>query len=109
MVLFMFLANLYGTVQLFVISSLSRTSRLRTLLFAFIAGLAASTFAVLLVEFCWTQLFAAVTQQSFSSVATSASYTLDPFIEEIGKVLPLFLILLIPRVRRQVISNPVEQ
>ena len=98
-VLFIFLALIYGVVQLFILSSPSRTIRLRSILFGFVAGMSASASAAILIERGSAFLFAAALHRSLSSVPLSDSYTSDPIIEEFCKVLPFLLVLLIPRVR----------
>ena len=99
MVLFIFLSQIYGAVQLFVLSSLSRTTLWRSILFGFIAGMAASASAALLTERGCALLFAAALHRPLSSITVFDSYTLDPIVEEFCKVLPLLLVLFIRRVR----------
>lgn len=99
MVLFIFFALMYGAVQLFILSSLSRTTRWRSILFGFIAGMSASASAAILIERASTLFFAAALHRPLSSVPLARSYTSDPIVEEFCKVLPLLLVLLIPRVR----------
>jgi RsiW-degrading membrane proteinase PrsW (M82 family) len=96
----MYLAMVYGAFQLFVLASLSRTVRWRTIPIALAAGLSGAGVAVLLVQLAWTRLFAGLTGQSLAGLSVTASYTLDPFIEEFGKVAPLILVLLVMRARR---------
>lgn len=50
MVLLVFLALIYGVVQLFMLPSLSRTSQRRSALFGLVAGMSASASAAILVE-----------------------------------------------------------
>jgi RsiW-degrading membrane proteinase PrsW (M82 family) len=99
--LFMYLAQLYGALQMLMLSSFSRTVRWRTVLAAFIAGSAASTFIALLLQLGSTRLLHTMAHRPLFSMTTLASYTTDPFIEEVCKVLPLVLALLVSRVRRQ--------
>ena len=90
---------MYGVVQLFVLSSPSRTIRWPSILFGFVAGMSASASAALLTERGSAVLFAAALHRTLSSITVFDSYTLDPIVEELCKVLPLLLVLLIPRVR----------
>ncbi|MBO0795772.1 MAG: PrsW family intramembrane metalloprotease, partial [Ktedonobacteraceae bacterium] len=97
----MFTAHLYGVFQSLVVASPARTVRWRLALVAFLAGITVSAPAALLLQFGWTRLFALITHQSLFDVVGVAAYSLDPFIEEIIKPLPLVLACMIPWVRRQ--------
>ena len=67
--------------------------RVRTVLIAMTAGLYACAFAAVLVELGWIHPTAWITSIPFNVVLSTASYTLNPFIEEIVKVLPLAMLL----------------
>jgi RsiW-degrading membrane proteinase PrsW (M82 family) len=99
MVLFIFFALMYGAVQLFILSSLSRTTSWRSILFGFVAGMSANASVALVIERGSALLFAALLHRPLFPTMMMDSYTLDPFVEEFCKVLPLLVVLLIPRVR----------
>jgi hypothetical protein len=98
----MLFAALWGVLQLAVLGSWTRTVRLSTLALVVATGTyGCGVFAVLL-ETVWTRLVALVTRTPVSSVVVTASYTIDPLIEELVKAAPLVaLALLVPRLRRQ--------
>lgn len=97
----MVLAHGWAVLQLAVLGSLARTVRVRTVLLGIAVGLYVCAPAAVLVQLAWTRLYAAVTGTSLATVVATASYTLDPAIEEVVKVLPLVALLGLPTVRRQ--------
>ena len=101
MILAIVFAHVWGVIQLIVLGSLARTVRVRTVLAAFAVGLYAVAPLTLLLQVAWTRPVASLLGLSISRVVATASYTVDPFLEEIMKVLPLAVLLLIPVIRRQ--------
>lgn len=88
-------------IQLVVLGSLARTIRARTLIFAMAAGLyACAPFAVLLMA-TWTRLVSWMTGASVTMLVESGAYGVDPYIEEMVKLLPLTVLLMVPTIRRQ--------
>jgi RsiW-degrading membrane proteinase PrsW (M82 family) len=88
-------------IQLVVLGSLARTIRARTLILAMTAGLyACAPFAVLLAA-TWTRLMSWMTGASVLRLVETGAYGVDPFIEEMVKVLPLIVLLMVPTIRRQ--------
>jgi hypothetical protein len=94
-------AHFWGVLQLIILGSFARTVRVRTALTALAAGLYASAPLTVLVEFVWTRLLALITGAPVGDVVQMASYTADPFVEELVKVLPLVALLLAVRVVRR--------
>ena len=101
MILAIVFAHVYGVVQLIVLGSLARTVRMRTVFAAFAVGLYACAPLTALIQVGWTRPAAWLFGTSITSMVGVASYTLDPFMEEILKVVPLALLLTIPVIRRQ--------
>ena len=92
MVVLMVLAQVYGVVQLAVLGWAARTVRFRVLVLAMLAGLYAAAPAAALLQVAWTRAFAALSGVPLAEVTTTASYTLDPLIEELAKVAPLVVL-----------------
>ncbi len=102
MALLMLVATAWAVTQLTVLASWSRSVRFSTLLLVVGFGAYACGVAAVVVQWCWTRLFSALTHTSLVTLVDTASYTVDPVIEEVLKVLPLVLVgVLLPRVRRQ--------
>src|SRR5689334_12609820 len=101
MIPLMVIAQFYGVLQLVILGSPTRTIRWRVVLLAFLAGVTVCVPLALLLEMVWTRLFAGMTHQSFIDALDIAGYSVDPFIEEVVKLLPLMIACLIPAVRRQ--------
>lgn len=97
MVVLMIIAACYGVVQLAALGSATRTVRISTLLLAAMAGAYACGAIALIGELGWTHLVALITGDRLHEVIRTASHTVDPFIEELAKVLPLILIALLAR------------
>ncbi len=93
--------HVWGVLELIALGSLTRTVRIRTVLTALVAGLYAASSVTVLLQLLWTRPFAWLTDIPLSTVVGVAGYTLDPFIEEVIKVLPLAALLMLPAVRRQ--------
>ena len=102
MVVLMVLAQLYGVVELAVLGWAARTVRFRVLVLAMVTGLYAVAPAAALLQVAWTRAFAGISGLPVVQVTTTASYTLDPFIEELAKVAPLIVLwLALGSLRRQ--------
>jgi RsiW-degrading membrane proteinase PrsW (M82 family) len=94
-------AQFWGVIQIFVLASLSRTVRLRTVITAMAVGLYAIAPVAVILQKSWIGVAASLTGKSMAEMTGIASYTVDPFIEEALKLLPLVLLMLIPAIRRQ--------
>jgi len=101
MILAIAFAHLWGVIQLIVLGSLARTIRVRTVLAALMAGLYACAPAAALLQISWTRSAAWMTGGSTHHMVGMAAYTIGPFIEELVKVLPVSVLLMIPTIRRQ--------
>ncbi len=102
MVLAIAFAHVWGVIQLIILASLARTVRVRTVLAAIAVGLYAIGPLTVLLQLGWIHLAASLTGTPVAQVQSFASYTLDPFLEEALKLLPLaLLLLLVPAIRRQ--------
>jgi hypothetical protein len=102
MTLCMAIAAAYGVLQLAALGWFAgRSVRIGTLLLSIPAGLSACGVAALLLEYLSTRGFAAVSGTSLSDTVRTASYTIDPFIEELSKVAPLLVVGLHLRARWQ--------
>ena len=88
--LFLF-AHIWGIFQLFIVTSPSRTVRLRTLIVAFLSG----TFISFPIAFLLGKIYiGALTARSAPLTIDpvfQASITGAPFIEEIAKLIPLLV------------------
>ncbi|MEU1906527.1 PrsW family glutamic-type intramembrane protease [Streptomyces hygroscopicus] len=78
-------------VQLLVLSSPTRSVRVSTVLLAVVVGVYGCGVAAALLELAYTRSVAGLTGQSLAEVVASASYTVDPVIEELVKAAPLLL------------------
>jgi hypothetical protein len=87
----MLVPALWGVVQLTVLGSLSRSIRLSTGLLGVATGLYGCGLLAVVLELGSTSLYAAISGRSKSDAIEVASYTVDPVIEEVVKVLPLVL------------------
>jgi RsiW-degrading membrane proteinase PrsW (M82 family) len=94
-------AAVWGVVQLAVLGWGTRTVRLGTLLLATAAGAFACGAIAIAAELAYTRAVAAVTGDSVAAVVRSAGQTVDPFLEEVAKILPLVVAALHLRTRRQ--------
>lgn len=91
----------WGVLQLVLLGSFARTTRLSTILIAIPAGLYGCAMATALLQIVWTRPFAWLSSIPLDRVVALASYTLDPFIEEVVKLLPLIFLLRIQKIARQ--------
>ena len=101
MILAIVFAQAWGVIQLIVLGTLARTVRVRTVLAAMAVGLYAIGPLTVILQLSWIRVVAAIAGKSVIEMTGVASYTVDPFIEEALKLLPLVLLMLIPAVRRQ--------
>jgi hypothetical protein len=94
-------AYIWGVVQLIVLGSLARTVRARTVFTALLVGLYACAPLTLLIQSTWTQPAMWLTDISLYSLLGIARHSLNPFVEEFVKLLPLVVLLTVPMIRRQ--------
>jgi hypothetical protein len=94
-------AAVWGVLQLAVLGSATRSVRAGTLLLAVGAGLYGCGVAAVTVQYAWTRLAAAVSGEPLYEVVRGAAYTVDPFVEETVKVVPLLVLAAHARTRRQ--------
>jgi RsiW-degrading membrane proteinase PrsW (M82 family) len=87
-----------GCSALYIVLVLSNDT-LAQCFFGFMAGMSASASVALLIERGSALLLARALHRQLFPMIMFDSYTTDPFVEEICKMLPLLLVLLIPRVR----------
>jgi hypothetical protein len=97
----MALAACYGVWQLAVLGSLTRSARIGTLLLSVPVGLYVCGPVAVGLQLAYTRGLAAATGVPLYQVVTTASYTVDPLIEELAKVLPVLVVACWSRVRRQ--------
>jgi len=101
MVISLVVAHLWGMLQLIVLASFARTVRVRTVYAAMAAGLYLCAPVTAALQVALTKIIASSMGMLVPEVVRIAGYTLDPFIEELAKVLPLSLLLMVPVLRRQ--------
>jgi hypothetical protein len=101
MVVSMIFAQVWGVTQVIILGSMARTVRVKTALMAMAVGLYVCASASIAIQLLWTRSAAWLLSTPMSTVVDTASYTLDPLIEEIIKLLPLAGLLMIPVIRRQ--------
>jgi hypothetical protein len=101
LVVAMAFAACWGVLQLAVLGWGTRSVRVATLLLAVGAGAYGCGVLAIALELAYTRAVAAVTGESVAAVVTTASYTVDPFVEELAKIVPLVLAGLHLRTRRQ--------
>lgn len=102
MLLLMVIAAVVSVTQLAVVGSWGRSLRLTTLWQGIGVGFLVCGFATVTVQFAWTRVVAALISTPVHDVQSLASWTVDPFLEEIFKVAPLLLLAWRrPRIHRQ--------
>ncbi len=101
MILAIIFAQVWGVIQLIVLTSLARTVRVRTVLAAMAVGFYAIGPVTAFLQLSWIRIAALVLAKSVGDLTGVASYTVDPFLEEAMKLLPLLMLMLIPAIRRQ--------
>ncbi|MET7937798.1 PrsW family intramembrane metalloprotease [Streptomyces sp. NPDC005322] len=87
--------------QLLVLSSPTRSLRVSTVLLAVAVGVYGCGVAAALLELAYTRGVTEATGESLTEVVKTASYTADPVIEELIKIMPLLLVAWNVRIRRQ--------
>ncbi|MEO3930483.1 PrsW family glutamic-type intramembrane protease [Micromonosporaceae bacterium B7E4] len=97
MAVLMIVAACYGVWQVSTLGSWSRSVRFGALLLAMGAGLYASGAASVALQMAYTRGMAALTGERLDEVVATASYTVDPLIEELMKIAPLLLVALLHR------------
>ncbi len=101
MVISIVAAYAWGVLQLIVLGSFARTVRIRTVYAALAVGLYLCAPLTVVLQASWTGLVAPLLGMSAPELVRAASYTVDPFLEELMKMLPLALLMLVPTFRRQ--------
>lgn len=94
-------ATVYGVAQLLLLSSPARSVRVSTALLAIAVGVYGCGVAAALLELAYTRSVAEATGEPLTKVVETASYTVDPVIEELVKLAPLLLVAWNVRIRRQ--------
>jgi hypothetical protein len=94
-------AHVWGVIQLLVPGSLAHTVRVRTILAAMAVGLYLIGPLTVALQLAWIHPAASLLGTTVAHMRGIASYTLDPFLEEALKLLPLALLLRIATIRRQ--------
>ena len=102
MTIYILLAYFWGLTQLFILATPTRTIRVRGLVIAFLSGMYVPPFVALVLEQIWIRTNKNLTNTWIVDVTHQASYTISPFIEELAKLMPLFLILCWARVRERI-------
>lgn len=101
LVIAMAFASVWGLLQLTTLGSITRSVRIGTLMLALATGLYGCGVVAVALQFGYTRLVAAVSGHPMSAVVRTASYTVDPFVEEIVKVAPILLLAWFTRGRWQ--------
>ena len=102
MVLAYSLALLYGVFQLWLLASPTRTIRFRTAMTGFMCGAVVTFPLAVLLEWGWIRLAERLLAQPRFELVLWASWTVDPFIEELVRLVPLIVVLVVvPRCRQQ--------
>ncbi|MFJ2194718.1 PrsW family glutamic-type intramembrane protease [Streptomyces violaceusniger] len=101
MALLMVAASVYGVAQLLALSSPTRSVRVSTVLLGIAVGVYGCGVAAALLELAYTRGVAEATGESLADVVKTASYAVDPVIEELMKLAPLLLVAWNVRIRRQ--------
>lgn len=94
-------ATVYGVVQLVALASPTRSVRVSTALLAIPLGVYGCGVVAALLELAYTRIEADMTGESLATVVDTASYTIDPVIEELIKLTPLLLAACNVRIARQ--------
>ncbi len=92
MLLLMTVAAVVCVLQLAVLGSFARSVRMTTLLMAIGVGFYFCGTLAVLLQVGWTRAVAAGTDWSLGTIVEKASYTADPVIEEVIKLVPLVLL-----------------
>ncbi|MGW2327359.1 RNase A-like domain-containing protein [Streptomyces sp. NPDC001700] len=101
MALLMVAATVYGVAQLLVLASPTRSVRMSSVLLAVAVGVYGCGVAAALLELAYTRGVSGNTGESLVKVVRTASYKVDPVIEELVKLAPLLLVAWNVKIRRQ--------
>jgi RsiW-degrading membrane proteinase PrsW (M82 family) len=101
MIVALIFAHVWGVFQLIALGSFARTVRVRTVLMALAVGLYLCAPLAVALQMGWIRPAAWLTGVPLWAMKDMATYTANPFIEEILKVLPVAGLLLLPAMRRQ--------
>ncbi len=102
MVLAYSLALLYGVFQLWLFASPTRTIRFRTAMTGFVCGAVVTFPLAVLLGWSWVRLADRFVTRPRFELVLWASWTVDPFIEELVRLVPLIVVLMVvPRCRWQ--------
>jgi RsiW-degrading membrane proteinase PrsW (M82 family) len=101
MLLAIIFINVWGVLQLVALGSFARTVRIRTALAGIAVGLFFCAPFAALLEYTWVAAAAALTGHPATTIIAVGGYTVDPPVEEVIRILPLALAVMIPAVRRQ--------
>lgn len=103
------LAHAWGLTLIGLLSLPQRTIHRRTIALAFGVGFGIVAPMTLMAQQLWMRLYARLAAPSplyylpkLDEISRKSGYTLDPFIEEIVKILPIILLLAMPRVSRRI-------
>jgi hypothetical protein len=105
MVAILLLADAWALMQIALLTAPWRTVGIRTIALAFCAGFGVTAPLVLFIQWAWVNAYQDITGTwSFvmffpGQLVETAGYTVDPFLEEIGKLLPLILLMVLPRTK----------
>jgi hypothetical protein len=105
MVAILLLAHAWALMQIALLTAPWRTVGIRTIALAFCAGFGVTAPLVLFIQWAWVNAYQDITGTwSFvmffpGQLVETAGYTVDPFLEEIGKLLPLILLMVLPRTK----------
>ena len=105
MVAILLLAHAWALMQIALLTAPWRTVGIQTIALAFCAGFGVTAPLVLFIQWAWVNAYQDITGTwSFvmffpGQLVETAGYTVDPFLEEIGKLLPLILLMILPRTR----------
>jgi len=94
-------AAVYGAVQLAALAWPTRSVGLGTLLLSVGVGVYGAGVVGVLLQLAYTRSVAAISSEPLSDVVRTASYTVDPFIEELIKIVPLLVLGMYARSRLQ--------
>ena len=94
-------AQLWGVIELIVLATPARTVRIRTVFAAMAVGFYTIGPLTAFIQLSWIHLAAPLFGMPATDLQGIASYSVDPFIEEGMKLLPLAVLMLIPAIRRQ--------
>lgn len=92
MILALTFAMLYGPWQLWVLATPTRTIRFRTVAQAVVAGAVVTLPVAVLIEWAWTRLAGRWLDVSMVQLVEWAGWTVDPFVEELVRLVPIIVV-----------------